>query len=130
MARRQSTILDKNKLILHERKGPFHSTKTLGEFWVFYWYDVETGQLYSTHVDNTMANYRAWRELCLSKDPWGVYEGLAESPRRSKNTDYPVISADGRPERWLKISEQASQEVIELDINQKSDPTVFHQLFA
>ena len=126
---KRKIALNLDKLVLLDRKGPFKSKLSLrGQYWQFHWYNVATGEIYSTHVDTDMDNFEAWEELCSSRDPWGVYEGLGLANSR-KQYDLPVVSADGEPHRWMKLSRDQSFEVVELDQEERSRPNNFGLLF-
>ena len=130
----RSSVIDatpKDKLILHRLDGPMKSRLSAsGHYWTVFWYDVETGELKQTHVDTTMQNYENWEHIVHDPKPYGVYEGLADHPgRKSRTFDMPVISADGCPERWYEMSQSRCYEVIELDLDQRTDPNNYHRLF-
>lgn len=135
MARTQkksrTPVLDRCQLILVRRDGPQKSRiSPRGQYWIFHWYDVDSGQYYRTHVDTDMVNFAAWRELCWRRDYYGVYEGLGLPPRQRTDYATPVISADGRPECWLPLTRDQCFDVAELDINERTAPNTYGKLYA
>lgn len=92
-------------------------TKTPGRgsttCWRWRWYGVEEGEVLETTTDSTMRNWhtRGWRELSEDPCPWGVYENIHASSRKT-NQGVGVANADYRPVLMDRVESQEQAEYL------------------
>lgn len=79
----------------------------------FTWYGLEDGQLWEMTTDSGFRNWRrnGWNLLVEDPEPWGVYQGLRRTQRRTRE-GMPIITADSRPGLVYRCRDRA--EALEL----------------
>lgn len=85
------------------------------------WYDVDTGTVYETTVDESYNNFakNGWEYLVNQANPFGAYENLKVSNKTTK-LGIPVISADSRPQMIMSLRDETEAlEVMEAAARQR-----------
>lgn len=126
------TINNSTELLLVKKTGPFNSQYE-GKYWRLSWLDSETGLEYETTVathyhTQRMKNFKKWEHIVESDNCLGVYDGLKESKKTTKE-DVKIISADSTPSLKLRLTEDEMTRVVE-GLREYQAPTTFQKIFT
>lgn len=98
--------------------------------WRLTFYSLDDGHLFETTVDASYRNFRSqgWDHVVEDPSPWGVYEGLRRSSRRTAE-GMPVLTADsGVRLVWRADDLQQALRLVQADQDQRN-PTAFGRMF-
>jgi len=69
------------------------------QMWRLTFYCLRSGELWEMTVDSSYRNFhrQGWDHVVSAASPWGVYQGLRRTRRRTRE-GMPVLTADGAAE--------------------------------
>lgn len=82
-----------------------YSSLNLGSYYRLDWLEPESLQLFTTSVDSMYNNYRHWRTIVESKQPWGIYDNLKLTAKQDKHGTT-ILSADSQPHLLDPLTQQ------------------------